>query len=738
MKKTALSIFALALCNVCMAQGESPEPFTIHDFVTSSASPYGIGAMSPSPVDGNYYLRLVDGSKIVRYSYRNAEDEVTVYSSADEKGISQLSWDGFEMSSSGSRLLLWTASEPIYRHSFSADYYMADVVSGCTVKLSEAGGEEIATMSPDGSRIAYVKDNNVYVKTLVYPADGQGLEDKGTVQVTHDGTKNKVIYGVPDWVYQEEFGILNSLCWSADGKTLAFIRWDESEVPMYSMTMYEGDCRPDSTRALYPGSYDYKYPVAGEKNSVVTVWSYNVDSGKLTRLDIPKTDEDYVPHLAFAQGKGALMVTVLNRQQNDMHVYRVNPEGGSAVQVYHETSRSWVDIELARSVSYGKDTFVMPSDRDGWARLYEYSLDGKFIRQLTHGNEAVTSYYGYDAARRLHYYQRTAGPLNRVVACVDDKGKEIVLGKAQGTTSARFSSDYSYYIEVYSDAKTPTQYRVCKQGGKRVRDLQLNDDYAERYSRGQVPYREFFTLNSDGYDLNGYVIKPLDFDASKKYPVIMSQYSGPGSQQVLNKWKMDWETWFAMNGYVVCCVDGRGTGGRGKDFESLIYLNLGKYETIDQIAAARHMALQPYVDAEHIGIWGWSFGGYETLMAMSQKNSCYAAGVSIAPVTSWRFYDTIYAERFMRTPQENAAGYDAGAPLKLVNNLKGELLIMFGSADDNVHIINSMQYIAKLHGRGSQFEMMVYPNMNHSINGCGVRAPLYQRVLNFFDRTLKK
>lgn len=738
MKKYLVTACVLTLSAFANAQDTEPEPFTIKDFVTGASVPYGIGSMSQSPNNSDYYLRLVGGNKIVRYSYKNSEEETTVYSSNDTKGISGISWDGFTMSKSGSRILLWTGSEPIYRHSFSADFYMADVVSGSTMKISEEGGEEIATMSPDGTSIAYVKDNNVYIKRLVYMDDSQGLNDAGTLQVTTDGKKNCVINGVPDWVYQEEFGILNSLCWSPDGKTLAFIRWDETEVPMYSMTMYEGDCKPDATRALYPGSYDYKYPVAGEKNSIVTVWCYNLDTKQLKQMSLPKGDEDYIPHIDFSGRNDALMVTLLNRTQNDMHIYRVNPATGVAVDVYHDTSKSWVDSELANSVVYTGDFFVIPSDRDGWAHLYQYTLDGKFVKQLTHGNEAVTNYYGYDTNRKLHYYQRTAGPLNRVVACVDDNGKETILGKKEGTTSARFNSSFTYYIEVYSDAKTPTQYRVCKANGKRVRDLQLNESYAEKYSKARVPQREFFTFNSDGYDLNGYIIKPLDFDAKKKYPVIMSQYSGPGSQQVLNKWKMDWETWFAMNGYVICCVDGRGTGGRGKDFESLIYLNLGKYETIDQIAAARYMASQPYVDAAHIGIWGWSFGGYETLMAMSHKNSCYAAGVSIAPVTSWRFYDTIYAERFMRTPQENPSGYDEGAPLKLVDNLKGNLLIMFGSADDNVHIINSMQYIAKLHGNGNQFDMMVYPNMNHSINGCGVRTPLYQRVLNYFDRTLKK
>ena len=737
MKKITFSLLAAFITTAALAQGETPEPLTIEDFTTSVAGPFGIGAMSPNPVDGNSFFRLVSGNKIVSYSYKNPNSETTLYSSAEIDGLTSVKWNGFEVSNSGSRILLWTGSKPIYRHSFTADYYVADMVSGDTKKLSQEGGEEIATMSPDGTHIAYVKDNNVYIKSLVYEEDGQGLNDAGTVQVTKDGKPNYIINAVPDWVYQEEFGLLNTFCWSPDGNTLAFVRFDESQVPMSSMTLYEGACNPDTTRALYPSRFDFKYPVAGEKNSIVTVWCYNVKTGALSQMNIPKTDEDYIPHIAFSGRNDALMVTTLNRTQNLMHIYRVNPADGSAVNVYSETSKSWIDSELANSVNYTDKTFVIPSERDGWARLYLYSLDGKLLRCLNTGNEAVTAYYGNDAARHLYFYQRTAGPLNRVVCSVDEKGRETILGKHEGTTSARFNTDFSYYIEVYSNATTPTQYRVCKADGKRVRDLQLNTETAERF-KDRIPMREFFTFTSDGYELNGYIIKPANFDPTKRYPCIMSQYSGPGSQQVLNKWKADWETWFAMQGYVICCVDGRGTGGRGKEFESLVYLNLGKYEVIDQIAAARYMGMQPYVDAKRIGIWGWSYGGYMTLMSMSQRNSCYASGVSIAPVTSWRFYDTIYAERFMRTPQENPEGYKNGSALELVDNQKGDLLIMFGGADDNVHIINSMQYIALQHARGSQFEMMMFPNMNHSINGCGIRPALYQRVLNFFDRTLKK
>ena len=717
--KSVLAVLATCVCI-------SAQAWEMGDFVLSEARPAGIGAVQPA-ADGSYYYQIsADGMNIDRVSYTSSGKVTPVLRTEQLEGCSVDGWDGYCMSDDESHILLWTASEPIYRYSFKAHYYVLDRTSGKLTKLSADGGEEIATMSPDGGRVAYVKNNNVHVLDL-----GTGV----TTQVTHDGKRNEVIYGVPDWVYQEEFGMLNSFTWSPDGSRLAFIRWDESRVPMYSMAMYEGDCDADAANALYPGSYDYKYPVAGENNSVVNVVVCNVADGTTATCE---RNFDYIPHLAFARND-ALMVMTLNRTQNDLHIYRMMPATMEMVEVYNDVSSTWVDSELARSVTYTGRHLVIPSERSGYAQLYQCDIDGTgAVRRLTTGNEPVTAYYGYDAKRGKYYYQCTDGALCRVVRSVDDAGNVADVAAAQGTNRASFSSDFSYYIHTYSSATVPTQYRIVRtRDGRKMRDLELNEHYASRYLGGDVPRREFVTCESDGYTLNGYVIKPTDFDPAKRYPVIMSQYSGPGSQQVLNSWKMDWETYFAMQGYVVACFDGRGTGGRGKDFESVTYQNLGYYETIDQIAAARYMASQPWVDAGSIGIWGWSYGGYMTLMALSEPGHPFAAGVSIAPVTSWHYYDTIYAERFMRTPQDNAEGYDRSAPLSRMDNLKGDLLIMFGSADDNVHIINSMQYIARLHGMKSQFEMMVYPNMNHSINGCGVREPLYTRVLNFFDRKLK-
>ena len=722
MKKILLTLTALTLAIGANA-------LTLEECVLRGNSPYGIGAMQPSKSDGRYFYRLSDGGNSIKCISYAKGTETVLLDTSDE---TVTGWDDFQVTDDGAYVLLWNNSEPIYRYSFSADYYVYDLKTKTMKSLSEGGGEEIATLSPDGKRVAYVKGNNVFVRNLI---------DGTTVQVTRDGEKNKIIYGVPDWVYQEELGMLNSFRWSSDGRSLAFIRWDESQVKMASMIIYQGTCNPRDEYALYPGRYDFKYPVAGEKNSVVSVHCYDVVDGTLKQLDVPLDEEDYVSHIAFSPDPQRLMVQRLNRHQNDLRIYAVNPLTGVAKQVYREQSDTWVDSEQAQLVQYEKDFFVIPSERSGYMQLYQYDNDGNLMRQLTNDNNRIISqFYGYDAKTKRFFYQASCGPLNRVVECVDAKGHVTRLAPStvdgQGTASATFNGDFTYYVGRYSDAETPDQYRIYDSRGKRVRDLQLNEKYASRYTAVDVPKREFFTMESHGYTLNGYMIKPVDFDPNKKYPVIMEHYNGPGSQEVLNKWKMGFEHYFATQGYIVCEVDSRGTGYRGKAFESLIYLNLGKLETEDAVAAAEYMASQPWVDADHIGIMGWSYGGFQSLMAMSEPGSNYACGVSIAPVTTWRFYDSIYTERYMRTPDENPEGY-SNFPLNRAENLKGRVLIMFGSADDNVHIVNSMQYVSKLVDMNRTCDMMVFPNMNHSIRDCSARYVVYKRALEFYDQYLK-
>ena len=688
MKKLFLSAIAALLC--CSAASA----FELDDFVISGRV-YGIPSSQPA-LDGRYYYQFNNsGTMISKCSYKKEKDVTTSFDNSKVPDNPVESWDGYTMSSDEKSILLWTNSTPIYRYSFTANHYIYNIKENKLTPLSEKGGEEIATLSPDGNQVAYVRDNNVYI--------------------THVGS-GSTIQGY-----------------------LAFIRFDESQVPMCSMELYEGECRPNPDYAIHPGRYDYKYPAAGEHNSVVSVYCYDILSGLLRKIDLPLNEDDYVPNIQFGkQATPALMVVKENRAQTRMNIYAVDPETGLSREIYDEQSDMWIDEDVVTGVKYYDGFFVVMSNRDGRKHLYKYNYSGNLLRQITKGDYDVTAYYGYDEAHKLFYFQSTKGALNRTIRCANDATGEVrELVDGNGTYSASFNSDFTYYIRRFSDANTPDQFVLYSIDGKRVRDLQLNENYAQKYTSPEIPRREFFTMYNDNGDLmNGYIIKPVDFDPNKKYPCIMSQYSGPGSQQVLNRWKMEWEEYFAMQGYVIACVDGRGTGGQGKAFLKAIYLNLGRYETEDQLAAARYMAEQPYVDPDRIGIWGWSFGGFETLMAMSQDDSRYACGVAIAPVTSWKFYDSIYTERFMLTPQENPDGYNY-APLDLTDKLKGKLLLMFGSADDNVRIVNSMQYVAKLHSEGQQFDMMVYPNMNHSINGCGVRLPLYQRVLNFFDQHLK-
>lgn len=724
MKKLILPMVAAVLC--CSAASA----FELDDFVLGGARVRGIPSSQPA-LDGRYYYQFNnEGTVIKKFSYKKEKDVTTFFDNAKIAGNTIKSWEGYTMSADEKRILLWTDSKPIYRYSFTANHYVYDIDANKLTPLSRQGGEEIATLCPTGHQVAYVRDNNVYITHL---------QSGSTIQVTTDGKKNEIINAVPDWVYQEEFGVLNTFAWSADGRYLAFIRFDESQVPMCSMELYQGECNPNPDYGIHPGRYDYKYPAAGEHNSVVSVHVYDIHDGTLTKVELPLKEDDYVPNIQFGrQPVPTLMVVKENRAQTRMNIYAVDPATGAVNEVYDEQSDMWIDEDVVTGVKYYDGFFVVKSNRDGRTHLYKYNYQGKLLKQITSGDYDVTAYYGYDEARKLFYFQTNKGALNRTLRCASDvtgQVKEMVDGN--GTYSASFNSDFTYYIRRFSDATTPDQFVLYSIDGKRVRDLQLNEEYAQKYTSPEIPRREFFTmLNDNGDRMNGYIIKPVDFDPSKKYPCIMSQYSGPNSQQVLNKWKMEWEEYFAMQGYVIACVDGRGTGGQGKDYLKAIYLNLGRYETEDQLAAARYMAQQPYIDADRIGIWGWSFGGFETLMAMSQDDSHYACGVAIAPVTSWKFYDSIYTERFMLTPEENPDGYNY-APLDLTHKLRGKLLLMFGSADDNVRIVNSMQYVAKLHSEGQQFDMMVYPNMNHSINGCGVRLPLYQRVLNFFDKNLK-
>lgn len=675
--------------------------------------------------DGKSYLQLADdGTRLVKYDIKTGDEIATVIDVASTRENKVKPIEGYILSPDESYIIIYQEKIPVYRRSFKAKYYVYEVRHNVLTPLSvEHPLQQSPLWSPDGRMISFMADNNIYIRKLDYNTE---------VAVTKDGEVNKIINGVPDWVYEEEFDTTCSMAWSPDNLTFCYLKYNETDVPLYSFPLYEGTCEPKPQYQLYPGSYSYKYPVAGERNSVVTLHSYDVDNRKTK--DIPFNDSriEYIPRIAYAGTSDRLVVTTLNRAQNRMEMYLVNPKSTVSKSLYvDENNSGWIDPVAWEGTRLYDDFFIVMSEKSGYNHLYQYSYSGAQMRQITSGDYDVTEYYGYEKATASHFYQSTMrGPLDRVVSRVDAKGKITPVGKENGTTSLICAPDMSYYTMVYNDVTTPSVFTLCTSAGKQLRVLEDNREYLSRY--GSLPVKEFFTINSDGYTLNASILKPADFNPSRKYPVIMSQYSGPGSQEVLNRWHMDWDYYFVTQGYIVITVDGRGTGGRGKEFKNIVYRNLGHYETIDQIAAAKYARSLSYVSK--VGIFGWSYGGYESLMAASQYG--YDAAVAVAPVTDWRYYDSVYAERYMLTPRENEVGYQESAPISYVDRIMTPLLIMHGTADDNVHLMNTMQYVSALQSEDKVCDMLLFPNMNHSIYGCRARSLVYLNMLNFFNRNL--
>lgn len=681
--------------------------------------------------DGESYLALADDGKSVgRYDIAKGTLIETVLDVNNTRGSKVEKIEGMSLSANGGKILLYTDSSPIYRHSFKARYYVFEISRNILKPLSENHEmQQSPVFSPDGRMVAFVADNNIFIKKLDYDNE---------VPVTSDGKENSIINGIPDWTYQEEFATQCSMSWAPDNTALSYIKYDEEAVPLYGFPIYEGACEANADYALYPGYFSYKYPVAGKPNSKIAVYSYDISNRTTKKLALPTANAEYIPRISYAGSAERLMVVTLNRAQNKMEIYDANPKSTVARSILTETSKEWINPSSYEQLDWQDDGFVMQSPRDGYNHLYRYAYNGTLQRRLTSGEWNVTAYYGKDASGN-HFFQSTSsGPLNRVVSKIDSKGKKTDLTANEGFSSASFSPDMAYCVVNFNDISTPPVYSLrLTKNNKELRVLEANDSLREVVS--SLPEKEFFTFQSDGVALNGYMIKPTPFDSSKKYPVIMWQYSGPGSQEVLNRWSLDWEAVAAMNGFGVVCVDGRGTGGRNRDFETVVYKNLGKYETIDQINAARYVASLSWVDSGNIGIAGWSYGGYESLMCASATgDNPFKAAVAIAPVTDWRYYDTVYAERYMLTPSENEDGYDSSAPINHVSSLSCPILIMSGTADDNVHLSNTMEYVARMVAEKKSCDMMLFPNMNHSINGCGSRSVVYGKMLEFFNRQLKK
>ena len=735
--KKAISLAFAAICvSTTLSEAAAPriDMAGIKKYVYPDNRAKSVPSASYMP-DGETCLRVSDDkSQIISYVTATGAQDAVILDRSNTRENKMGPIDGFTISPDGSKLLVWCDSEPIYRRSSHASYYIFEIKRNILRPLSKQGGKQQSPVfSPDSRMVAFVVDNNIRVRKYDYDTE---------VDVTKDGAPGRIINGVPDWTYEEEFSTACSMAWAPDNSTLCYLKYNETDVPEYSLTLYEGYCDPDEAYALYPGRFTYKYPVAGQPNSRVTLHSYDVETRKIKDIPLTAPGIEYIPRIGFGDDATRLIVTTLNRDQNRMEVYSVNPRSTVSKSIIVEEARNgWLNHQAYEDMVLQDNGIVLMSERSGWNHLYRYSYAGQMVQQITSGDYDVTAYYGHDAAGN-DYYQaepQTGTPaqaLNRVVCRrVQKTGRTETLTPAEGWASADFSPSLNYYTVNYSTADLPPVYTLYSSAkGKKVRVVEDNAAYAARYA-GE-PKKEFFTFESDGVTLNGYMIKPAGFDVSRRYPVIMWQYSGPGSQEVTNRWAMDWNIYAASKGFLVVCVDPRGTAGRGADFRNTVYRNLGHYETIDQINAARYVASLPYADGSRIGISGWSYGGYETLMCATAAQSPFAAAVAVAPVTSWRYYDTVYAERFMLTPQQNCEGYDRSAPVNRAASLACPLLIMYGTADDNVHPANSIEFVGRLQQAGLECDMFVFPAMNHSINGCDARAAVYGRMVNYFSSKL--
>lgn len=678
-----------------------------------------------------------DGQRIVRYSFKTGKQVDVLFDVNDTQGQKVKSFDSYILSPDGTRILICTNSQKIYRRTFKATYYIYTVASRRLDKLSDGGPQQNPTWSPDSRQVAFVRDNNIFLVKLLY--------DNAESQVTKDGKLNEVINGVPDWVNEEEFGVSSSLVFNADGTMICWVRYDEKDVKTFALQMYQGQYPAHKENLNYPSSFEYKYPKAGEDNAKVSVWSFDIKSRQTRKLDVPLDADGYIPRIKTTNNADMILVYTMNRHQDVLNVYTVNPRSTVAQLLVREKGDKYVKEEAIANISVYNNSFLLPSDRDGYMHLYLYDMDGKQIRKIGDGNYDITQVYGYDEQTGDVFYQAAVPTAHDRQVFVNHKnGKTECLTKQEGWNNAIFSGDLKYFINTWSNATTPYTFTLCDARGKVISTLLDNKQLVAKYKQEGLSEPEFFSFTTgDGVKLDGWMVKPANFSSSKKYPVIMFQYSGPGSQQVVNSWGIGsmgqgalFDRYLAQEGFIVVCVDGRGTGGRGSAFEKSIYLQLGKLESQDQVATARYLASLPYVDANNIGIWGWSFGGFNTLMSMSSGDNVFKAGVSVAPPTSFRYYDTIYTERYMRTPKENAKGYDDNA-MSRAHNLHGALLICHGLADDNVHPQNTFEYAESLVQADKDFKELYYTNRNHSIYGGNTRNHLLRQITNFFKEQLK-
>ncbi len=713
MKKPLL---LLVLC-CTMLFANASKPFSYEQIKNGTFAQKYVPAQR-SMANGLSYTALEKGN-VVRYSYSTGKLEGIMFDCGAAK--LQIKPSGYQLSPDEKTILLETNATPIYRHSYTADYYLYTIATGELKPLLTEGNQKIARFSPDGKKVAFVRENNIFV------IDVQSGE---LTQLTNDGKFNEIINGHTDWVYEEEFGFTDGFQWSPDSKKIAYYRFDESHVSIYPMNRFDDK--------LYPTVYSFKYPKAGEPNSYVDIYVHDLASGDRTKIDIGEEKDQYIPWIQWTS-KGELTLFRANRLQNDIDLLVADEKGATRV-VYEESDPKYIERISSETATFLEDgdRYIVMSERDGWRHMYLYSISKGLLNQITKGEWEVTQICGIDSKRGIIYYMSTeTSPLERNLYSIklNGKGKKRITTEA-GTYSINFSRGLKYYTSRFSNLTTPTITSIHTADGKLVRMIEDNAKLKQTLEEYGVPQREFFTFkNSMDITLNGFMIKPNNFDPNKKYPVFMTQYSGPGSQQVANRWQMSWEDALVQEGYIVVCVDGRGTGYRGAEFRKCTYGNLGYFEVIDQTDAAKYLATLPYVDASRIGIYGWSFGGFMSLNCILKASDVFKMAISIAPVTNWRYYDSIYTEIYNGLPQNNPDGYDQNSPINFADKLKGKLLIVHGSADDNVHLQNAMEMIRELIRAGKQFDMMIYPDKNHSILG-GARHHLMKRCINYVKDNL--
>lgn len=717
MNRTFLSLLLVLFVGTLHAQN-----YSLQHLVDGTLSPRGVRHMESSADGMHYYQMNPESTAVIKFDYATGNAVDTLFNTRTARQCTFDTFQGFQVSPDENRVIVYRDREQIYRRSFKATYYYHDVRRNMVRKLSENTSKQmIPTFSPDGKMLAYVIDNNIWLTKFDFDTESQ---------VTKDGEINKVIYGATDWVYEEEFSTTRLMEFSPDNKLLAFVRSDESQVRQYQFQTFD--------KKLYPDFYTYKYPKPGEKNSLVDLRVFDIEARTIRKMELPLNADGYIPRITFTANEQELVAMTLNRNQNTFDMYFVNPRTTVAKLVLREESKYYIDSELLKHIHFLKDKFTYVSERDGYSHIYIYGYTGTLQKALTTGNFDVTNLLAVDSRTNTVYYEAAdESPLRRNIYKVNiDKPKHIKLSDKTGMNSASFSNNGKYYTLRYSNATSPTLITMHDSNGKQLRVLEDNAQTVKNFASAQLPKKEFITVPAaDGItQLNGWIIKPVNFDASKKYPVVMIQYSGPNSQQVTDSYDAGWHFALASEGFVVASIDGRGTGARGEEFRKQTYLNLGIKESDDQVSAARHLATLPYVDGNRIGIWGWSYGGYNVLMSMSRGAGTFKAGVAIAPVTDWRYYDTVYTERFMRTPQQNDAGYNNGSAISLASQLEGKLLLIHGTTDDNVHVQNSIEYSRALINAGKHFDMFYFPDQNHSIPYS--RKYLYEKVIDYYKNNL--